>query len=64
MNRFILEVKKLDSLNRVKFNKIVGVFVSLDQAEACMQQADPDVAQVWSITHWSDPAHLWVNHGT
>ena len=61
MERYILEVQKLDSMRRVKHSTIAGVFRSLKAVEAYKQHADPGL--VFSIKCWTDPAHRWsVNH--
>lgn len=63
MERFILEVAELDSLNRVKRNSIVGVYRSLAEIEAHKQQQQRSAKTVWSIRCWTDPAHCWsVTH--
>ena len=67
MERYILTLATVDSMNRPRNRTLVGVFRNLDQVTDYMKSVmdqNPDVKHRWDVGHMIDPAQAGVNHGT
>jgi hypothetical protein len=62
MERYILECATVDSMNRPRQRRLVGVFKTTEEVTTYMKSViDTEHRRYdWTVSAMTDPAHAWV----